>query len=140
VKFLVQFPRPRMPDLYRLADIFVLGSLFEMMPLAVLEATASELPCLVNRHPVLEWMTGPAGLPVDMATPGELARSVAALCDDVNTRLALGRAGRAHCQQNFGRNAVVARYLEYYQFVAQQRKTPHTWKGRLAPTATIGSR
>ena len=58
VRFLVNFPRSRMPELYRAADIFVLCSLKEMMPIALLEATASGLPCLVNRHPVVHWMVG----------------------------------------------------------------------------------
>ena len=50
--------RGQMPDLYRAMDVFVLASLFEMMPIALLEALASGLPCLVNQHPVLEWMIG----------------------------------------------------------------------------------
>jgi len=52
--------RAQMPELYRAMDVFVLGSLFEMMPIALLEALASGLPCVVNRHPVLEWMIGGA--------------------------------------------------------------------------------
>ena len=59
--FLLDCPRERMSDVYRAMDVFVLPSLFEMMPIALLEAMASGLPCLVNRHPVLEWMIGTAG-------------------------------------------------------------------------------
>ncbi|QJW98059.1 glycosyltransferase family 4 protein [Frigoriglobus tundricola] len=69
VRFLVRFPRQRMPDLYRAADVFVLCSLFEMMPIALIEATASGLPCVVNGHPILEWMTGP-GRASRWARPG----------------------------------------------------------------------
>ena len=50
--------RAQMPDLLRAMDVFVLTSLFEMMPIALLEALATGLPCLVNCHPVLEWMIG----------------------------------------------------------------------------------
>ena len=60
VRFLPNYPRERMPELYRAADLFVLCSLKEMMPIALLEATASGLPSLVNRHPVVEWMVGRA--------------------------------------------------------------------------------
>lgn len=60
-RILVDCSREQMPDLYRAMDVFVLSSLFEMMPIALLEAMASGLPCLVNRHPVLEWMIGAGG-------------------------------------------------------------------------------
>ena len=73
VRFLVRFPRHRMPQLYRTADAFVLGSLMEMMPIALLEASASGLPCLVHRHPLLEWMVGPGGVVADISAPGALA-------------------------------------------------------------------
>jgi len=57
-KIMTDLGRSKMPDLLRSMDVFVLASLFEMMPIALLEALASGLPCLVNAHPVLEWMTG----------------------------------------------------------------------------------
>lgn len=122
VKFLVRFPRTRMPELYRAADVFVLGSLFEMMPIAVLEATSCELPCLVNRHPVLEWMVGPGGRPMDMGAPGELACELVRLCDDNSIRQVLGKAGRNHCCKNFGRDAVVDQMLAYYQLVVRHQE------------------
>ena len=57
-KIVTDLRRSQMPDLLRSMDVFVLTSLFEMMPIALLEALASGLPCVVNAHPVLEWMTG----------------------------------------------------------------------------------
>jgi 1,2-diacylglycerol 3-alpha-glucosyltransferase len=124
VRFLVQFPRERMPDLYRAADVFVLGSLFEMMPLAVLEATATGLPCVVNAHPVLQWMIGPGGRALDLAAPGALANELARLCETPDARAALGRAGRAHCVGSFARDAVVDQILRYYRFVVRYANGP----------------
>jgi glycosyltransferase involved in cell wall biosynthesis len=106
-----------MPDLYRTADVFVLCSLKEMMPIALLEATASGLPCLVNRHPVVEWMVGPGGRAIDMAAPGALAAELADLVDHPGKRRTLGRHARSHCEQNFSRDKVVSQIMEYYRFV-----------------------
>src|SRR5207249_2813944 len=81
---LVRFPRPRMADLYRAADIFVLPSLREMMPIALLEATASGLPCIVNDHPSLAWIVGNGGCSIDMAKDGALSGAICSLADDTN--------------------------------------------------------
>ena len=117
VKFLVRFPRARMPELYRAADAFALASLFEMMPIALIEAAASGLPCVVHRHPILEWMTGPGGAPVDMAAPGALAAALAGLLADAPRRADVGAAARGHCLASFSRDAVVGRIVDYYRCV-----------------------
>jgi len=122
VRFLVRFPRERMPDLYRLADTFVLCSLREMMPIALLEATATGVPCVVHRHPIMEWMAGPGGRTIDMTTPGALAGELLRLSADPRARIHLGGLARAHCLEHFGRDSVVDKILEYYRFVfAHQR-------------------
>lgn len=117
VRFLVRLPRQRMQDLYRLADVFVLCSLKEMMPIALLEAIASGLPCLVNRHPVMQWMVGPGGESTDMASPGALATALCRLLQDGHRRGRLGERARQHCLEHFSRDRVVDQILEYYQFV-----------------------
>ena len=124
VRFLVRFPRNRMPELYRSANVFTLCSLFEMMPIALIEATASGLPCVVNGHPILEWMTGSGGVRVDMAVPGELSTALATLLTDPDRRRNLGRAAREHCLANFSRDAVVDRVLDYYRVVLNQKAIP----------------
>jgi glycosyltransferase involved in cell wall biosynthesis len=132
VRFLVRFPRSRMPDLYRAADVFCLGSLLEMMPIALLEATASGLPCLVNRQPVMEWMVGPGGESLDMAAPGSLAASLERLLRSGPARERLGRSARDYCVQNFSRDSVVDRILAYYEFVAGPRPAATATREELA--------
>ena len=114
VRFLVRFPRERMPELYRTADVFALCSLFEMMPIALIEATASGLPCVVNQHPILEWMTGPGGVRVDMAKPGELAKVLVGHLRDSNLRAVNGLAAREYCRAHFSSNAVTDEIVRYY--------------------------
>lgn len=115
VRFLVSFPRERMPELYRAADLFVLASLFEMMPIALVEAAASALPCVIHDHPVPRWMTGPGGLPVDMAADGALAASLQELVANAARRHAHGQAAREHCKANFSTDAVVGQIVQYYR-------------------------
>jgi 1,2-diacylglycerol 3-alpha-glucosyltransferase len=122
VRFLLHFPRSRIPDLYRAADVFVLTSLKEMMPMALLEAMASGLPCLVHPHPVMQWMLGPGGRTVDMDEPGALASSLARLAGAARERQELGRRARHHCQGRFGRDRVLDDILRYYDFVVQDRR------------------
>ncbi|WZP01122.1 glycosyltransferase family 4 protein (plasmid) [Isosphaeraceae bacterium EP7] len=117
VRFLVRFPRDRIADLYRLADVFVLCSLREMMPLALLEAVASGLPCLVNRHPVLQWMIGPGGEPIDMARRGALAAALRELLGDDPRRKNLGRLARDYCLMMFDKTIIVGQHLDYYRSI-----------------------
>lgn len=124
VRFLVRFPRERMADLYRTGDIFVLCSLKEMMPIALLEALASGLPCLVNRHPVVEWMVGPGGEAIDMATPGALAAACGKYLEQGSTRAASAAEARRHCVENFSRDQVVDQLLAYYEFLVSHDRHP----------------
>jgi 1,2-diacylglycerol 3-alpha-glucosyltransferase len=117
VRFLVRFPRGRMTELYRLADVFALCSLKEMMPIALLEATASGLPCVVHDHPVMKWVIGPGGETIDMAATGSLVEALHSLLTDEGTRRHLGACARQHCVDNFGRDEVVKQILAYYEAV-----------------------
>jgi 1,2-diacylglycerol 3-alpha-glucosyltransferase len=136
VRFLVRFPRQRMPELYRCADLFALCSLKEMMPIALLEATASGLPCLVNRHPVLHWMIGPGGNAVDMAAPGALAAALQPLLCHHAERRRLGALARVHCVEHFSRDRVVDQILDYYRFVRGHGRSDR--KLRTEPVARVG--
>ncbi len=117
IRVLPDQPRRAMPDLFTAADVFVHAALFEMMPLAFLEAAACGLPLITHGHPVMRWMTGPEGVAVDMTRPGALADTLARLAASPETRAALGRAARTHMERHFAKSVVVPQYVALYQEV-----------------------
>jgi glycosyltransferase involved in cell wall biosynthesis len=118
VRFLVRFPRSRIPDLYRSADFFVLPSLFEMMPIALLEAQASGLPSVIHEHPNLTWATGTGGVATDLSITGRLAKNLWQLAADCGRRRALSASARAHCVANFSEPVVIGQILANYERIA----------------------
>lgn len=115
-RFLTNRPRSDMPAIYNTADVFVLCSLKEMMPIALIEATASGLPCLVSTHPVVRWMAGDGGEGIEMERTGELASALPRYADP-DFRAERGAAARRHAVETFGKKAIVSRYLEMYRDV-----------------------
>jgi glycosyltransferase involved in cell wall biosynthesis len=124
IRVLRDLPREEMPFLYRALDVFVLASLFEMMPIAVLEAMASGLPVIANRHPVLQWMIGAdesqrgetaGGRCADLSAPDALSEALAGLTPEwIRAR---GAAARRRAETVFCRDAVIRRYVAYYETV-----------------------
>jgi len=121
-----------MPDLYRSADVFALTSLMEMMPIALIEATASGLPCLVNTHPILEWISGPGGERIAMSQTGALAQSLYSWLGDASRRQKLGALARQHAVEQFSRQKVVDQIVDYYRFVLTHDRS-HSMVATAAP-------
>jgi glycosyltransferase involved in cell wall biosynthesis len=136
IKVLTDVPREDMPDLLRCLDVFVLTSLLEMMPLAVLEALSTGLPLIANRHPVLQWMVGDederseingqvseplepdissdlcGGVCVDLSQEGALVEALAGLTPEWLEERCGG--SRRRSEVIFSEEAVVRQYLDYY--------------------------
>jgi glycosyltransferase involved in cell wall biosynthesis len=140
VRFLVSWPRNRMPELYQAADLFVLCSLREMFGIVLIEATASGLPCLVHGHPVIESIVGPGGTAIEMTRQGALAEGLAAYLNDPAKCREVGQSAREHCVAQFSEGPVVDQILAYYQFVLEGQRTlaamkpaPHGKGARFSP-------
>jgi glycosyltransferase involved in cell wall biosynthesis len=116
VTFLENFDRARMPGLFRAADVLLHGSLNEMMPIALLEATASGLPVVAHRWPVIEWIVGEGGTCVDAQKPGALAAAVEQYFDPEFRRHRSAEA-RKRAVSIFSEEVVVEQMLEMYRQV-----------------------
>lgn len=86
--------------LLRAASVFVLPSLDEAAPLALLEAMACGRPCIcteVGGMPAMLGVNG--GLLVPACNPRELADAIRWLLDDAGRRTEFGRRARAQAEQ-----------------------------------------
>lgn len=114
----VQFPgsRPDVPDLLRAMDVFVLPSLSEGFPNALLEAMATGLPVVASavggsREMVADGETGFLVPPQD---PERLAERLALLWDDPHLRSETGRAARSFVADGFSYGRTVRRFEDLY--------------------------
>jgi glycosyltransferase involved in cell wall biosynthesis len=108
--------RADVPDLLALADIFVMPSLWEGLPMALLEA-------MIAKKAIVASAT--AGIPEAIANgregilvaPGEvdaLAEALHSLLVDPSRRTALGEAAAAHAHREFTVQVMADRYEELY--------------------------
>jgi glycosyltransferase involved in cell wall biosynthesis len=116
--------RRDIPDLLNAADAFVLPSLWEGMPLTLLEASATALPIVAtdvggNAEVVLE---GETGYLVPVKDTEALAQAMLRVMNlSEADRSAIGQAGRAHVVQNFDLERVVDRWEALYRELLQQK-------------------
>lgn len=124
IKFCFDLPREKMPDLYRTLDLFVLTSVFEMMPIAVLEALSGGLPVVCNNTPVLSWMIGDGGACIDMSSVGELTAFLGGV--DKGWIDKRGKMARDHAVKMFAKEVVVEQYVDYYERILTTENTKNT--------------
>ena len=103
--------REDIPDLLNAADAYVLSSLVEGLPLALLEAAAVGLPCVATdaggvRETGIGIVTDTAGLPAAMQQIMDL---------QPDERRALGEQARSIVEQRYSMNAVVSEWEALYR-------------------------
>jgi glycosyltransferase involved in cell wall biosynthesis len=106
--------RDDVPALLAAADIFVLASRFEGLPMSVIEAMCSALPVIACdiRGPREQVADGQTGFLVPPGDAGALAVAIRRLADDAPLRAAMGTAGRARATEQYREANVLARTLD----------------------------
>jgi glycosyltransferase involved in cell wall biosynthesis len=109
--------RSDVPDLLAECDIFVLPSLCEGMPLAVLEAMAARKPVVATAISGIDETVvhGVTGVLVPPGDPAALANAIWSLLADPEASMRLGMAGRARVEREFQAETMVARVESVYQ-------------------------
>jgi len=109
--------RHDIPDLLGAADVFVLSSLWEGLPLALLEAMASGLPAVVtavggNTEAVMD---GESGVLVPPADEKALAKALSSLLGDALKLEQMGRAAREQFDYRFSLQSFVEAHERLYE-------------------------
>jgi glycosyltransferase involved in cell wall biosynthesis len=114
--------RTDVETVYAAADLALLTSDSEGMPMSLVEAGLAGVPAVATRvGSVAEVVQdGATGLLAD-ATADDLTRCVVELLGDDPRRRAMGRAARAYCAAHFGRDRLVADTDRLYTGIAVER-------------------
>lgn len=107
----------RVRELYARADAFALASFAEGVPVVLMEAMATEVPCVATRITGVPELIrdGVDGLLVTPSDAGELAAAIARLMDDPELRLRIGRAGRRRVLERYDLEANVERLAAIFR-------------------------
>lgn len=113
----------RPADLYRAADVFILPSLGEGMPNALLEAMAAGCACVsTNIGGISEVITdGTTGMLVPPADAGALTAALNALCADRSLLLNLGRAALERVRRSYAMPAISSAYESSYKTILERK-------------------
>lgn len=107
----------------RTFDVFVLSSLSEGTPLALMEAMACGVPAVATRVGGIPEIVvdGETGILVPRANPRALAEAVAALLDDPARARGMGRAARRRVVRDFAVEGMVERIDAVYRELLERK-------------------
>jgi glycosyltransferase involved in cell wall biosynthesis len=113
-------------DYFRAADVFVLPSRREGLPVALLEAMAAALPCVASRLPgstdtIID--DGVSGVLVPAGDVDALATAIAGILADSKRAMRLGAEARETIARRFASADVADRWLEAYTLLPD--RSPH---------------
>lgn len=122
INFVGSVPYEKLVGHYNEADIFVLPSLAEGMPLVVLEAMATGLPIVASKVQGIEDLvqSGINGYLIEAGNTKQLAKNIAKLINDGQTRIEMGHKNVKRVRKYSWEN-IAHEYLELFERV--KRKT-----------------
>ena len=110
--------RDDMPALWSAADVGFLSSRTEALPVSLIEAMASGVPCVSTDVGECGLLLGDTGVTAPVGEPDALARACETLLQDVERRQQQGSAARLRVVEKHSIQAMSARYHQLYAFLA----------------------
>lgn len=118
VKFLGFVPHKELPPIYAYSDFFILSSIYEGQPMALLEAMSSGLPPIVSNIPSLKYIVNEsnAGLILEFRNIEESVKKTLQFVNEENLQNQSKRA-RNFIEENHNWKNVVAQYIELFNII-----------------------
>lgn len=105
--------------LYNAADIFVLSSRSEGLPMVILEAMTARLPVIATCVGGIPQAVGQAALLVEPKAPDALASAMYRLMTNPDKRDAFAQKGQALVKEKYSMGKMVAAYIQAYEDLAK---------------------
>jgi glycosyltransferase involved in cell wall biosynthesis len=114
-------------DLLTTCDLFVLPSLFEGLPLSVLEAMAAGKPVVATAIGGTDEaiVQGYSGLLVPPGDPVTLAAAIRTVLSDPKLARRLAAAGKARVHEHFSADAMIQKVTHIYEEILSSHEAPH---------------
>jgi sugar transferase (PEP-CTERM/EpsH1 system associated) len=115
--------RRDVPEILTLLDVFVLPSLWEGLPIALLEAMAAGLPVVATRVGGVPEVVvdGVTGLLVPPRDPEALSKAILKLLQNSDLRQKMGRSGRERVREHFSVERMVQDTEALYQRLLSEK-------------------
>jgi glycosyltransferase involved in cell wall biosynthesis len=116
--------RNDVPVLMAVADLFVLPSLSEAMPMALLEAMAAGVPIVATAVPGVEQVITPCetGLIVQPGDSMGLADAINLILTHPESARRMGRSARQYVTDNYSAEKQASEYLALYRAVLNRKR------------------
>jgi 1,2-diacylglycerol 3-alpha-glucosyltransferase len=111
-----------MPGIYQMSDVFAFCVTHGIYGIALAEAAATGLPCVVHDWERVKWVAGPTGVVINMKEEYQLARALERLRDS-RLRNTISETTRSWAVGNLSRKKVVDKYVEMYESVLKERNS-----------------
>lgn len=116
--------RSDVESFYSAADVLVMPSRSEGLPMVILEAMTAGLPIVATAvGGIPEALEGGAGLVVPPRRPADLAEALGRVMGDASLRADLGETARRRSAEKYSVQAMTRGYLEVYRRVAGVAET-----------------